>query len=139
MTTDQETDTRLAMFDEIVNGVRAVRSFLVDHPELPTPSVDSRGNRVQFSIMVTDLTCDDPVASFKLYVRNLMDGAPVGTITKRYVDSEKSYSHVTRSFGVVDLDVWTFRETVCTRTLVGSKVVPIYEFECGPILGSVPA
>jgi hypothetical protein len=120
--TDQEKDIQRA---EFVNGLRTLADFLVAHPGLPTPHAPT-------SFLIPSAGTPD---AFEAQVRQL------GTAKKVVTDN---YVSMLRYFGPLALEVYTSRNTVCVRKVVGKKTIPalniaehevdIVEWDCKPIL-----
>ena len=140
MTTIETRPAVHATLDEYLRGLNAVREHLATHPTLASIASMYDGDRLLAYARDAD--------EFAALVRELKDGAALGTVTKTANDN---YETVTRAFSeTVRLDVYTSRELVCERVQVGVETVevpdpdapkitverPIYEWDCKPVLAA---
>lgn len=92
-------------------------------------------------------------ARFETCVRALADGAPKvgpGAVRKNVDSRDAEVVEAVRMFGPVKVRVWTARENVCSRRVVGTETVEVpdpdapmvmierevYEWDCVPILST---
>lgn len=139
-----DTSTFVDKINGQVDGLRRLRDFVANHPDLPTP-YEAMYGQSGYKIHVPN-HADDTAAELARVVGVLTDGAPLGSVTKTYGDD--GYVRVVRMFGPVPLEAWTSRDEVCERRVVGVEQVEvpdpdaptvtvereIVEWDCAPIL-----
>jgi len=139
--TTTDTEPRPAVLDtadQYLRGVSALRDHLASHPALAKEATLYNGDRCLAAAW-------DP-EEFAAFVRDLKDGAALGTVTKK---ADDSYETVSRAFSeTVRFDVIIARSKVCERVQVGTEVVevpdpdapkvtverPVYAWDCKPVL-----
>ena len=139
--------TPAQMVQEHIAGLAPVVHWLDQHPDLKiNPEVTGHG-KVHAFVSPYD---GDGTERFAAAVRALKDGAPLGTIRREDTDS---YTSVIRDFGAVTFELYTTRDTVCEKVVVGTETVEIadpdapkvtvereiVEWKCSPILAGADA
>jgi hypothetical protein len=106
--------------NETISGLRQLADWLEAHPEVPVPTYN------QSSVAV--------------------EAADLPTIARAMGQAEKTaygdYFRLSKRFGGVEYYCYTDRDAVCTRTKVGTKVIPaqearvvdVWEWDCNPVL-----
>lgn len=145
--------TPALMLQEHIVGLAPVVHWLGAHPELQfdTVSIDTLATDTKATTKVDcQVSSFHPDAGdrFADAARALAAGAPIGTVKK---SSDQHYTRVARDFGAVTLDIWTMRDVVCERVVVGTETVEIpdpdaptvtveqerTEWRCRPILAGL--
>ena len=141
---------------ELTDALREVADWLERtwsrHLDMPVPMwsayyrADVRDWRPRLGFYAHDR------ASFEATVRALADGAPkVGPVRKDVDTYDDDYLEATRQLGSVLVRVWTARENICVRRVVGTETVEVpdpnaamveverdvVEWDCSPVLTGV--
>ena len=116
---------------EFVSGLRALADWYESHPEMPVPMY------TPFNVWV-DIHYSDPV-EVKALIADFARKLP-GKVSK---ESNEQTFKVSADFGGgITLGAGALRSVVCTPKQVGTRIipateareVPIYEWDCDPIL-----
>lgn len=122
MTTQTTDHPFQAKADEAVAGLRELADFIERDPDFadlhwPGPA-----------LLCVPSWEKGAAARFRDLVRRL-GGHRTKSVTERYIET-------TRQFGPIGIQVYTAREVVCERVVVGTETVEseVVEWECSPIL-----
>lgn len=139
-----ETNHRpLQKLQEHISSLAPVMHWLGQHPELGDLSMSfPLTDRISMYVPAFD---EDSAERFATAVRALKDGAPLGAVRR---EDDDSYTRFSRDFGAVKVAIYTYRDAVCERVVVGTETVEIadpdapmitvereiVEWKCSPIL-----
>lgn len=136
---DHDQEQRLLLLDRIAdrrNDLDELRAFLMQHPEIETPTWTG-GERFLVYVFGAD---DGVIETMARYARLL---SPCEK------SDDAGYFNLVKRFGEVELHVYTMREKVCERRVVGTREVErpvmeqvgtetvteeVVEWECRPLL-----
>lgn len=135
--------TPLHKLQEHIASLAPVMQWLGQHPELDDLTM-SFPLADRFSMYVPGFE-DDSAERFATAVRALKDGAPIGTVRRTDDDNHTRFS---RDFGAVTVSIYTYRDAVCERIVVGTETVEVPDpnaptisverdvvrWECRPVL-----
>ena len=127
---------------ERIAGYQRIHDWMLAHPEIEFCSVSVFDKTINAQINGYG---EGALDRFGAAVRALKDGAPFGSVRKRMTDNLYS---VDRDFGGMTLSVFTGRNAVCERVVVGKERVhvpdpkaptveierDVVEWKCSPVL-----
>jgi hypothetical protein len=123
---------------DAATGLRELADLIARNPEL-APVADNR----LLMFVLPDFDSDEPAAAMFARLARMLGG----TRTK---DADDTYVTVTRKFGPLAVDVYTTRDLVCERVVVGTETVEVpdpnapkvtverevVEWKCTPVLAN---
>lgn len=113
-----------AQVDQFISDLNALRNFVVDHPDVPTPVLPDELNSFLYGAASGD--------GLAAAARAMKDRAPVGSVRKNF---GSAFASVERDFGSLTLAVNAYREEVCEQVVVGTETVEVPDPEA---LAAVP-